>query len=288
MTTAVRTLPYQTPPHGTPARYQGPRRHNQWAPCRCEDCRTAMRRAEKLRALHRQRGRNGFQNRTAVTNHLRTLLDHGWSGQQVATAAHISRKTVWNILNSDLPTVRHDTAQAILSLTPTERPDGMVPAIGAKRRVHALAAMGWPIAWTATQIDMSYTGLRDVSAGRTKSIQRTYYTAICNLYRTHAMRPGPSEAARRIASTKGWATAVAWDEEAIDNPAATPEGAVPTSQLTRDELAAYRRTEVEHLASFDLPEDDIARRLGLGVSTVHAIVRELRTGQRRDRTGLAA
>ncbi|MDX2732836.1 hypothetical protein [Streptomyces sp. PA03-2a] len=263
MTTAARTAAFQPPPHGTPARYQGPRRHNLWDPCRCPDCRTAMRRADKLRELRRHRGSSGFQNRDAVASHLRNLLDHGWTGQQVATAAHINRKTVWNILNSELTTVRYDTAQAILGLVPTERPDGMVPAIGAMRRAHALAAMGWPLAWTADQTGLSYTGLRDISAGRTKSVQRTHHDAISKLFRTHAMRLGPSQVARRIALQKGWATAVAWDD--IDDPAAQPETG------KRREGGPGRREQVDPL--------EVARLTAAG-RTAEQIARELRCHKR--------
>lgn len=289
MTTTTRTAAYQPPPHGTPSRYSGPRRHNRWQPCRCKDCRTAMRRADKIRELRRSRGTSGYANRDAVATHLRTLMDdHGWSGQQVAAAADLNRKTVWNILKSDASTVHLGTARAILRLVPTERPDGTVSAIGAMRRTHALAAMGWPLAWTAAQAGLSYTGLRDISAGRTKSVQRTYHDAIHALYRTHAMRPGPSQVARRIALNKGWATAVAWDDEAIDDPSAKPETTASVTPLGRNELAAVRRAEVEHLDQFNISEAEIAARLNIALATVHGIVRELRTGQRRDRAKAAA
>ncbi|MGW2594826.1 hypothetical protein ACWCXC_31800 [Streptomyces sp. NPDC001515] len=288
MSTTTRTAAYQPPPHGTPSRYSGPRRHNRWQPCRCEDCRTAMRRADKLRELRRSRGTSGYANRDTVATHLRILLDHGWSGQQVADAADLNRKTVWNILKSDASTVHFGTARAILRLVPTERPDGTVSSIGSMRRSHALAAMGWPLAWTAAQAGLSYTGLRDISAGRTKSVQRAYHDAIQALYRTHAMRPGPSDVARRVALSKGWATAVAWDDDAIDDPAARPATAAPVRALTRNELASVRRAEIEHLNQFGIAEKDIAARLNIALKTVQGIVRELRSSERRDRTQAAA
>lgn len=283
MAATTRSAPYEPPPHGTAARYQGPRRHSLWAPCHCPDCRAAMRRTEKMRDLRRLRGRDGFQDRATVTSHLRLLLNHNWNYRQIADAAHISRKTVWNIVHGERATVRFDTAEAILKLVPAERPDGTISSVGTRRRAQALAAMGWPLAWTAEQVGLSYTGLRDISAGRTKSIQRRYHDAVRALYRTHAMRPGPSQVARRVALGRGWVTAAAWDEKAIDDPAATSDRAECDDRLTRNKLAALRRAEVEHLAQFNISESEIATRLDMALSTVQGVVRELRNGQRRDR-----
>ncbi|MGC4925611.1 hypothetical protein [Streptomyces sp. DT117] len=285
--TTTRTPNRQAPPHGTPARYQGPRRHNDWQPCRCTDCRTAVRRAEKIQELRRRRGHNSYISRETVATHLRTLLDNGWTGQMVADAAQINRKTVWNILNADIATVRHDTAQAVLALAPTRRPDGTVPSVGTRRRAHALAAMGWPLSWIAEQAGLSFTGLRDISAGRTKSVKGTYRDAIDALYRTHSMRPGPSQVARRTALRKGWVTAAAWDGAAIDDPSATPETSCD-SNLNRNGLAALRRADVEHLDGFGVSVEEIARRLGMAESTVKGIVKELRAGERRNRSKAAA
>lgn len=282
-----RTPNRQAPPHGTAARYEGPRRHNAWQPCRCTDCRDAVRRAKKIQELRRRRGHDSYLTRNTVATHLRTLLDNGWTGQMVADAAQISRKTVWNILNSDVATVRHDTARAVLALAVTRRPDGTVPSVGTRRRAHALAAMGWPLSWIAEQAGLSFTGLRDISAGRTKSVKGTYRDAIEALYRTHSMRPGPSQVARRTALRKGWVTAAAWDGAAIDDPSADPELS-PETSLNRDELAAIRRADVEHLDKFGVSSDEISRRLGMAESTVKGIVKELRAGERRDRTKAAA
>lgn len=102
------------------------------------------------------------------------------------------------------------------------------------------------------------------------------------------MRPGPSQVARRLALRKGWATAAAWDEEAIDDPAATPEGMASDDRTNRNELAAARRDEVEHLDRFGISEREIAARLDMALSTVRGIVRELRAGERRDRSKAAA
>lgn len=208
-------MPDRIPPHGTPGRYQGPRRHNRWQACRCDLCRAAATRISKHQELRRLRGVPSYIDRETVAAHVRVLLDAGWTRKQIADTANVARKTVWNVLNSRLDTVQTGTAQALLALEPATAP-GFRPALGATRRVRALCAMGWPLWWTAQKAGLSETGLRDISSGRTKSVSRARFDAIDRVYRTHAMQPGPSEAALKTARAKQWVTAAAWND--IDDP----------------------------------------------------------------------
>lgn len=208
------------PAHGTPGRYQGPRRHQRWQACRCQDCRAAARRAEKTQELRRLRGIPGYVDSTIVATHIRSLLDAGWSGQQIADAAKVGRKTIWNVLNGRVRRVQIGNAQALLRLKTVPRPDGRRPALGATRRLHALAAMGWSLNWAAQHTGLTDTAIRDISAGRTKSVHAAHFDAIDALFRSHAMSLGPSAEARNAARRKQWPTALAWDD--IDNPAETP------------------------------------------------------------------
>lgn len=226
-------MPDRIPAHETYGRYQGPRRHQRWQPCRCDLCRAAALRDEKTRQLRRLRGIPSHVNRQAVAAHLQTLLDAGWTRTGIAEAAKVSRKTVWNTLNSDLATVHTATAQALLALKAANAPVfGTV--LGATRRVRALSAMGWPLWWTAAQAGLSDTGLRDISSGRTKTINRTNFDAINRVYRTYAMRIGPSDSARDTARAKQWATAAAWND--IDDPNDKPHSV--TGQCERARRAA--------------------------------------------------
>ncbi len=68
----------------------------------------------------------------------------------------------------------------------------------------------------------------------------------------------------------------AWDDN-IDDPAATPETDQNVVDLdNRRELAALRRAEIEHLASFNIPEHEIANRLGMSRDYVHDLLRDMR------------
>lgn len=226
-------MPDRIPSHGTPGRYQGPRRHDRWTACRCDLCRAAATRISKKQALRRLRGVPSYINRETVAVHVQTLLDGGWTRVQIADSAQIGRKTVWNVLHSSLATVQTATAQALLALEPDAAP-GFRPALGATRRVRALSAMGWPLWWTAAKAGLSETGLRDISSGRTKSVSTDRFDAIDRVYRAHAMRPGPSNAAMKTARAKQWATAAAWN--AIDDPKDKPHSVL--GQCHRKRAAA--------------------------------------------------
>jgi hypothetical protein len=226
-------VPDRIPPHGTAGRYQGPRRHNRWQPCRCDLCRSAALRRAKTADLRRLRGVPGLVDRAAVADHVKLLLAAHWDRQEIADAAQLSRKTVFNVLNSSAATVQYATAQALLKLRPEDAPSWR-PARGAMRRVRALSAMGWPLWWTAERAGLSETGLRDISSGRTKTVSRVHFDAIDRIYRRHAMRIGPSEAARSTARAKQWVTAAAWND--IDDPNDTPHSVI--GQYTKRRPAA--------------------------------------------------
>lgn len=226
-------MPDRIPPHGTYGRYQGPRRHNRWQPCRCDLCRAAATRQAKARELRRLRGIPSYVDRAPVAAHVQKLLAAGWDKTEIADAAKVSRRTVYNVLHSDLRTVQAATAAALVTLRPEDAPSWR-PVLGATRRVRALSAMGWPLWWTAAQAGLSETGLRDICRGRTQVISRARFEALDRVYRKYAMRPGPSDAARSTARAKKWVTAAAWND--IDDPADRPHSVI--GQYTRRRKSA--------------------------------------------------
>lgn len=225
-------MPDRIPAHGTPGRYQGPRRHNRWQPCRCDLCRAAALRMAKTQELRRLRGIPAYVARETVAAHVTTLLKAGWDRQEIADAANISRKTVFNVLNSSAAIVQLGTAEALLRLRPEAAPSPRCPALGAARRVRALSAMGWPLWWQAERIGISDAGLRDVCSGRTKTVSPERFDAVDRVYRIYAMRIGPSDAARKTARAKQWATAAAWND--IDDPKDRPHSVIGQCERRRD------------------------------------------------------
>lgn len=222
------------PDHGTASRYQGSRRNDNWAPCRCEDCRAAYRRDEKVRELRRLRGIPAYAPIGPVVVHVRVLLESGWTLEGIAREANVSRRALGNWLNKPPAGVQHDVAARVLALKPATTGPQLVRALGSARRLQALAAMGWPISWAGPQAGITDTYARLLVRGRHRSVGAAVAARIDAVYRRHCMIPGPSEFARGHARRNQWVTAVAWDD--IDDPNDKPHSAI--GQYTRRRRAA--------------------------------------------------
>lgn len=121
-------------------------------------------------------------------------------------------------------TVLAETHAKIMAFKPDVRllkPGRRVPAVGTHRRIQALAAVGYSLAWQARQLGWkpsNYWSILD----RSQVTARTAW-AVADLYDAHAMTPAElpdAEETRRQARQRGWVSAAAWD--AIDDPDATP------------------------------------------------------------------
>lgn len=165
-------------------------------------------------------------------DHIDGLVQAGASQASIARAAGISPEVISKLLRQPRPTVQIGTQTRILAVTLDDvmrRPDrlGFVPAVGARRRIQALLAMGWP----HRTITEHMTGVGQISAvalhQRGKWIARATHDAVVAAYDALSMTPGPSEVSRRRAARLGYAPPLAWDDETIDDPAAQPNtGAV--------------------------------------------------------------
>ncbi len=238
-----------------------------------------------------------------VRRHIRTLQDCGLGTRRIAEAASVDRKRLQAVLTGrpDRGTppqekLRPEPAAAILAVQPTLDLLGSatpISATGTHRRLQALVAGGWPQHHLAAALGMTDGNFSSLLA-RNQVIVRTA-RAVQDLYdqrwrldpRQHGVGNQAYARAKSHADRSGWAPVGAWDDDTIDDPAARPDTGTERT-LNRDELAAVRREEVEHLDTAGIPEHEIARRLGMGLSTVRQIITELRTGQRRDRSKAAA
>jgi hypothetical protein len=213
------------PDHGTASRYQGSRRNDNWAPCRCSLCRAAFRRDEKARELRRLRGIPAYAPIGPVVAHLHALLDSGLTLAGIARDANVGRRTLGNWLNNPPSAgVQHDVAARVLALKPSSTGPLLVPALGTVRRLQALAAMGWPVSWAGPQSGISDTHARMLVRSRHGSVSASVAARVDEVYRRHCMAPGPSAFARGHARRNNWVTAVAWDD--IDDPRDKPHSVI--------------------------------------------------------------
>ncbi len=246
--------------------------------CDCKACRGYRHRV----AIERSHGVRRRVDATQSRAHLERLLGRGWSQDQIAAAAGFDQSTVSVILSGRYQRVHRDTAAAILAVRLDRMPPiprGFIDSTGTRRRLQALATLGYTLPSIARRVGVSDRNLYEISTRRWGSVRKTTAASVARIYRELSTQPARrsrwSEQARAVAAAEGWHGPMAWDD--IDNPAAEPQPVEPAPDLKRDELAEVRRDEVLHLAGFNVPPEEIAARLGIGFSTVTGILRQRRS-----------
>lgn len=153
--------------------------------------------------------------------HVEQLLGAGWTLRAIAEASGLSSSALDNVLHRN-HLVRVTTARALLALKPRAildraNPAGFVPALGARRRIRAMMALGWTHAHMKEQ-----SGIRTalVLNQRGDLIARATHDAIDVMYEALCMTLGPSERTRTRAAAAGYAPPLAWDD--IDDPDEQP------------------------------------------------------------------
>ncbi|MGW6741714.1 hypothetical protein ACWGDX_13465 [Streptomyces sp. NPDC055025] len=285
-----RPIPAEAFDHGDQRRYN--------RGCRCRPCTRSATAASRRNRYLRDTGRGSLTTPDRAAAHIARLRASGTPDAAICTTAAVVPDVFYRILRGE-GRIRYATERRILAVNvPTgetsSRSGAHVPNLGTVRRLRTLAADGWPSAELGRRAGKQKQFIVYLQNSSTDARVRLWVAGyIRDLYidlhglipEAEGVRSAFAARTRGAAARKGWAPSAYWDLDDFDNPNFEP-AAVDTAG--RNELAAARRSEVEHLDNFGLPEREIAARLGIAVSTVHAIVRELRTGQRRDRTGLAA
>lgn len=123
---------------------------------------------------------------------------------------------------------------------------------GARRRLQALHALGYTWVALATETGIGLTTIKDVSRGEWPVVEARHDAAIRDAYDRLSMQLPTGDTRHKMAAiTKarqasrryGWAPPLAWDDDAIDDPDATPAGMdEPTGSDTARERA--RRIDV--------------------------------------------
>ncbi|MFI1525444.1 hypothetical protein [Streptomyces griseus] len=218
--TTTRTRPI--PNHGTASRYRGDPRNGRWDPCKCNDCRADYNRKRKAVLLRKARGQESRRDVNEVATHIERLLNTGWTCNTIADAAGVDRRGMYNIRFRRQKSVNHATANRILGIR-TPGAAYWVDATSSRRRVQALAAIGWSQDYIGRKAGVTHTTITHVAGNRSKLVAATTRDAIAAVYRDLCETPGPSGWVRARAAKFGWAGPIAWDDDTIGDPNAIPE-----------------------------------------------------------------
>lgn len=161
-----------------------------------------------------------------------------------------------------------------------------VAAAGTARRLRALMVMRWPAAELARRLGLPAQAVGDLVADRPLATPETA-AAVQALYDELWDRPRPCERTRSRALARGWAPPMAWDDDAIDDPEAVPQGVADDAASRRGRVTAMVEDSEELLGQgYTLAQ--AAGRLGVSASTLGRarLRRGLRLSARRKVEGL--
>lgn len=193
-------------------------------------------RYQKQRLLDQSRGiEHTYIDPRPVTEHVRRLLAQGMTCRGIGSLAGVSPSTVVRFRDRAYDHAQRSTAAKILAVRPrlAYQPGhrGLVPAIGARRRIKGLLALGW-------SHDLITAELPDGARSRVilhragDSMTAELHAVVRAVYDRLSMTPGPSAMARARAARHGYLPPLAWDDDTIDDPNAVPD----TGRKTRGSL----------------------------------------------------
>lgn len=216
---------------------------------------------------------------TAARHHVTALINAGLRLNHIAAITAISKATVYNVLNPATTRIYAKIEEAILAVEIPNRPgdiapdNALVPILGARRRIQALIAAGYPQAHLARALGMSpahttmaaLVGRPNLCSGATgQYIGATRDRAVKTLFDRLQLIPGPSNRARAYGQKRNWPLPLEWDEDTIDQPTAAPISA----RWTPDSARAERRAKVQAMTAAGKSAEQIAAALGIATRTV--------------------
>ncbi|WP_018685430.1 helix-turn-helix domain-containing protein [Actinokineospora enzanensis] len=98
----------------------------------------------------------------------------------------------------------------------------LVDATGTRRRIQALMVLGWSLAALTARLGLARTNYSLKRILDQQHVRRTTAERVSALYDELWGCPGPSDQVREVALAAGYCSALAWDDETIDDPTARP------------------------------------------------------------------
>ncbi|WP_309031334.1 hypothetical protein [Streptomyces alfalfae] len=158
----------------------------------------------------------------------------------IARDADVSPTTVWGIQTGRLDPILRSTAAKLLAVRPAVDDNALVDSTGAVRRLRALVVMAHRQDTLADELGCSYTRISDLTHGRVPVVTAGFDRAVRRVYGRLWMFQGPSVRGRARAERYGWHGPLAWDDDTIDDPNASPMTDAPKPVATEGGNVAAR------------------------------------------------
>ena len=283
------THPLARHEHGTRVAYVRDR-------CRCVECTEAAKLYERARTRARIYGRASYVDAQPVKDHIAALVASGISVKQIAATTGLG-STVSRIVygapdrgRAETKRVHRATAAKILAVKVGDRDlvaEGRpVDGTGTARRIQALALMGWSVPQIARRAGRAPGTLHRALDGHhvTAATDRAVRAVHDELWSTPAPAGAVATRTIRHARRSGWAPTLAWDDDTIDDPAATPAGAARPRAGTRLlDGGAANRDAIADCASWGMTCQQAADRLGISKASLEKWLERSDDGTVRDR-----
>ncbi|MEV4127045.1 hypothetical protein [Nocardia sp. NPDC049707] len=189
-------------------------------------------RASKIYRIRKSRGEPATMPIALVRRRIENLMALNVTRQAIAHAAGIDIQTVHHILNRNTDHVRIEIAAKIWKVDHKPHPaQKLVSSLGARRRVRALNAIGWPTAELAARLGLSTNFVLNDSLRR-PHLMYSRWAEIRDLYEELSGTPGPSQQSVTVAKRAKHPSPLAWDGRDIDHPHTQPDWAAMGIKLT--------------------------------------------------------
>ncbi|QHE74471.1 hypothetical protein GFS60_08175 (plasmid) [Rhodococcus sp. WAY2] len=194
-----------------------------------------------------------------VRYHINALMCAGMTTALIADLASVPVATIRSLRSTSTRTTTSAIADAILSITfhPSRGRD-LTPAVGARRRLRALNAMGYGDPSLAHRLNVEVDVV--TSMPEKGLIPSELWEAVDEIYDELSMRPGPDADLREQARAEGLVPPLGWDDDEIDNPKArSHERERATGAVAADEVVIVRRLSGEQVPMRNCERREIIR-----------------------------
>ncbi|WP_329521196.1 hypothetical protein [Spirillospora sp. NBC_01491] len=194
--------------------------------CEQGGCRSEAQTRGRCESHYRQRirmGIYGWRDAGPAREHVAALRTLGWTWEQIADAADLSTYVAHQIGRGKTRHLLPESERALLAV-PLEARDSQrsIDSTGTRRRVQALAWMGWPAREVAARAGTTQATLQTLILPN-RRISHALARRVAAVYDELCMTPGPSRIAAGKARAAGFAPPLAWPDDLIDAPTAAPD-----------------------------------------------------------------